>query len=98
MALVISLVVQIFLFNPLVVGGRKYFIQSAQYLYNKGCFRFAFNGELSWYRRRHGAQGHIPVPVDPAVHNPGIVKSYAYSMVPYILADNPNIGRGGPLN
>jgi uncharacterized membrane protein len=23
---------------------------------------------------------------------PGIVKSYAYSMVPYILADNPNIG------
>ena len=23
---------------------------------------------------------------------PGIVKGYAYSMVPYILADNPNIG------
>lgn len=23
---------------------------------------------------------------------PGIVKSYAYRMVPYILADNPNIG------
>ncbi len=23
---------------------------------------------------------------------PGIIKSYAYSMVPYILADNPNIG------
>ena len=23
---------------------------------------------------------------------PGIVKSYAYSMVPFILADNPNIG------
>lgn len=84
---------RIFLGYPLEVGGRRYFIKSALYQDNRGCFSFAFVGKY-----------YLPIVgtmLLKGIYNflwyllliiPGIVKSYAYSMVPYILADNPNIG------
>lgn len=84
---------RIFLGYPLEVGGRKYFVQSAQYFDNRGCFRFAFDG-----KHYLGIVGSMLL---KGIQNflwfllfiiPGIVKAYSYSMVPYILADNPNIG------
>ena len=93
--LVIALAVRIFLGYPLEVGGRKYFVQSAQNFDNRGCFRFTFDG-----RNYLGIVGAMLL---KGVQNflwvllfiiPGIVKAYSYSMVPYILADNPNIGAG----
>ncbi|WP_160685430.1 DUF975 family protein [Clostridium sp. C2-6-12] len=84
---------RIFLGYPLEVGGRKYFVQSAQYKDNKKCFRFGFDGP------NYG--GIIKTMLLKDVYLflwtllliiPGIVKGYSYSMVPYILADNPNIG------
>lgn len=77
----------------LEVGGRRYFIQSAQDNDNKRCFRFAFEWK--------NYVGIILTMLLRGVQNilwffllivPGIVKYYAYRMVPYILADNPNIG------
>ncbi len=90
---VIVIALQIFLFNPLEVGGRRYFIQSAQHFDNRRCFRFAFDG--------YHYLGIVGGMVLKGIYLffwflllfiPGIVKSYAYRMVPYILADNPNIG------
>jgi len=84
---------RIFLGYPLEVGGRKYFVRSAQYMDNKKCFRYSF------YRQNY--KGIILTMLLKDVQNilwfllliiPGIVKGFAYSMVPYILADNPNIG------
>lgn len=84
---------RIFLGYPLEVGGRRYFIKSAQYQDNKKCFSFAFRGE--------NYKGIVLTMLQKGVQNflwyllfiiPGIIKAYAYSMVPYILADNPNIG------
>lgn len=84
---------RIFLGYPLEVGGRRYFIKSAQYADNKGCFTFAFTGG--------SYKGIVTTMLLKGVFNflwfllfiiPGIVKSYSYSMVPYILAENPNIG------
>jgi len=84
---------RIFLGYPLEVGGRRYFIQSAQYEDNKRCFRFAFNGS--------NYMGIIKTMLLKGIQNilwfflliiPGIIKAYSYRMVPYILADNPNIG------
>jgi len=84
---------RIFIGYSLEVGGRKYFVQSAQYKNNKKCFSFAFDG-----------QNYMGIVKTMLVTNiliflwtllliiPGIVKAYAYRMVPYILADNPNIG------
>lgn len=93
--LLIAAAMRIFLGYPLEVGGRKYFVQSAQNFDNRRCFRFAFDG-----RNYLGIVGTMLL---KGVKNflwfllfiiPGIVKAYSYRMVPYILADNPNIGAG----
>ncbi|AWK51726.1 hypothetical protein DIC82_12190 [Clostridium beijerinckii] len=77
----------------LEVGGRRYFIQSSQYKNNKSCFGFGFDGE--------NYSGIVQTMLLTKVFIflwtllliiPGIIKYYAYRMVPYILADNPNIG------
>jgi uncharacterized membrane protein len=91
--LLIAAALRIFLGYPLEVGGRKYFIQSAQNFDNRRCFRFAFDGQ--------NYMGIVATMFLKGIFNflwfllfiiPGIVKAYSYSMVPYILADNPNIG------
>lgn len=91
--LLFAAAIRIFLGYPLEVGGRKYFVQSAQYFDNRGCFRFTFDGR--YYL------GIVGTMLLKGIQNflwfllliiPGIVKAYSYSMVPYILADNPNIG------
>lgn len=84
---------RVFLGYALEVGGRRYFVQSAQYRDNKKCFKFAFEGR--------NYIGIMSTMLLKGIQNflwyllfiiPGIVQSYAYSMVPYILAENPNIG------
>lgn len=89
----VAIAIRIFLGYPLEVGGRRYFVQSAQYFDNRRCFRFAFDGQ--------NYLGIVGTMLLKGIFNflwfllfiiPGIVKSYAYRMVPYILADNPNIG------
>lgn len=90
---IIVMALRILIGYCLEVGGRKYFIQSAQYRNNKGCFSFGFD-----------EQNYTNIVQTMLLKNvliflwsllfiiPGIVKAYAYRMVPYILADNPNIG------
>lgn len=93
-SLAIGFGIKALLMNPLHVGGRRYFTQSAQYFDNRGCFRFAFDG-FNW----KGIVGSMFL-MDVFVFLwtllfiiPGIIKArYSYRMVPYILADNPNIG------
>lgn len=92
-AIIIALALRILVFYPLEVGGRRYFVQSAQYFDNRGCFRFGFDGR--------NYTGIISTMFLKGLFNflwsllfliPGIIKFYSYRMVPYILADNPNIG------
>ncbi|NLK63858.1 MAG: DUF975 family protein [Tissierellia bacterium] len=77
----------------LEIGSRKFFIQSAQYKKDAGCYSFAFASE--------NFRGIISTMLLKDIYVflwsllliiPGIIKSYAYRMVPYILADNPNLG------
>ena len=77
---------------PLEVGGRKYFILSSQGDVNLGYLGFAFQRGrylnvilIMFYR------GLLIFLWTLLLIIPGIVKSYAYRMVPYILADNPRI-------
>jgi len=95
-AILIILVVaalRIFLGYPLEIGGRRYFVQSAEGNVDLNNMGFAFNGKKY--------MDIVKAMLWRAVLNflwyllfiiPGIVKSFAYSMVPYILTDNPNIG------
>jgi uncharacterized membrane protein len=92
-AFIVGIAIDILLLSPLQVGGRRYFIQSAQYFDNRGCFRFAFDS-YNW-KGIAGSMFLMKLYVflwTLLLIIPGIVKGYAYSMVPYILADNPNIG------
>ncbi len=91
-AIIIAIAVRILVFYSLEVGGRRYFIQSAQHFDNRGCFRFGFDGR--------NYTGIISTMFLKDLFNflwalliiPGIIKFYSYRMAPYILADNPNIG------
>ncbi|MDP4088306.1 MAG: DUF975 family protein [Bacillota bacterium] len=90
---IVVLALRIFIGYCLEVGGRRYFVQSAQYRNNKGCFSFGFNGRN--YTGIVSSMLLMKIYIflwSLLLIIPGIVKSYAYRMVPYILAENPNIG------
>lgn len=94
-AVVILLVIgfRVFLGYPLEVGGRRYFINAAQgevnlnhvgSVFEKGKYIDTIKAML--WRALINFLWYLLLII------PGIVKSYAYRLVPYILADNPNIG------
>ncbi|MDF2958266.1 MAG: hypothetical protein K0S39_1, partial [Paenibacillus sp.] len=91
--LLFSIAFRIFLGYPLEVGGRRYFVQSALNDVNMNNLGYAFSKSkyldiikaMLW-------RGFLTFLWFLLLIIPGIVKSYAYSLVPYILADNPNIG------
>ena len=92
-AILFALAIKILLAYPLEVGGRKYFVQSAQYIDNRGCFRYAFNSTNYWnVVKTMFLRGLYIFLWSLLFIIPGIIMSYSYRMVPYILADNPNIG------
>lgn len=91
--LILIIVLRIFIGYCLEVGGRRYFVKSAQYRDNKKCFSFGFDGQN--YMKIVQTMLLTKVTIflwSLLLIIPGIIKSYAYRMVPYILADNPNIG------
>ena len=82
-----------FLGNALITGGKKFFVQSAQNNVNMNNIGFSFN------KQRYMDIVKSMLCKDVLIFLwtlllivPGIIKWYAYFMVPYILADNPNIG------
>lgn len=89
----VLIVLKIFAFYNLEAGGRRFFIRAAEGESNIGYLGSCF-GEGSYF----------PIIKTLLLRDiyiflwsllliiPGIVKSYAYRFVPYILADNPNIG------
>ncbi|RJX39820.1 DUF975 family protein [Paenibacillus pinisoli] len=84
---------RIFLGFPLEVGSIQYFKRSAEQDVNLNHLGYAFNSQR--YLKIVAAmlwRGFLNFLWYLLLIIPGIVKSYAYSLVPYILADNPNIG------
>lgn len=89
---VLSLI-RIFLGYVVEVGGRKFFIRAAEDDSDMNYLGFGFSG--SRYReiiKTMLVRSILTFLWTLLLIIPGIVKSYAYRMVPYILADNPNIG------
>lgn len=91
--MVIFLLFRIFVGFVVEVGGRKFFVRAAE-----GECEVSYLGHY-FKEGRYG--GIIGTMLLRAIYIilwtllliiPGIVKSYAYRMVPYILADNPDIG------
>jgi uncharacterized membrane protein len=93
LALTVGLAIRIFLISPLEVGVRQYFKQSALGEVNMNHLGHSFSkGRYLPVVKAMFWRGLLNVLWFLLLIVPGIVKSYAYSMVPYILADNPNIG------
>ena len=96
--IIIAVVILVIAFRIIIgyaleIGSRKFFVLSAQYKNDIGCYDFAFDSG--------NFKGIISTMLLRDIYNflwtllfiiPGIVKSYAYRMVPYILADNPKLG------
>ncbi|NOU87971.1 DUF975 family protein [Paenibacillus sp. LMG 31460] len=89
----VALAFNIFIVAPLTVSVQQYFKQAAQddvnmnylvYSFTKGNYLAIVKG-MFW-------SGLLNFLWFLLLFIPGIVKSYAYSMTPYILADNPGIG------
>ena len=102
LAVVISIVVMVvllaigysvFVANPILVGEKRYFVQSRKQVSK---FTLLFSSF-----QKNAYLGAVKTMIVRDIFLflwtllliiPGIIKGYAYSMVPYILADNPNIG------
>jgi hypothetical protein len=90
---IIGLAIWILAGIPVEVGGRRYFVQAAQGSVDLNHLGFSFKADryidiikaMLW-RWLFNTLWYFLFII------PGIVKSYAYLMVPYILSDNPNIG------
>ncbi|CAN7662572.1 DUF975 family protein [Paenibacillus sp. LjRoot153] len=84
----------IFVLNPFKVNAQQYFKQASQgdvdmhyllYVFGKG--RYLGTVASMFWSALLNFLWYLLLII------PGIVKSYAYSMVPYLLGDNPTIGR-----
>lgn len=90
---IIVVSIRIFLGYPLEVGGRRFFVRSAKADTDTNNLGYAF--DKSRYMEIIKAMLYRSVLTflwTLLLIIPGIIKSYAYRMVPYILADNPQIG------
>lgn len=88
----VLLLLNIFVFTPIEVGAQRYFLEATQYRFELGNLVYGF-----------GCGNYQNVVITMFLRNlyiflwslllviPGVVKSYAYQLVPYILAENPNI-------
>lgn len=86
------LLVRLFVGYNLEVGCRRYFTSASVGHVDLGSLGFGFQNQRYWnifctmlYRSVINFLWYLLLII------PGIIKSYAYSMVPYILADNPEI-------
>lgn len=85
---------RIFLGFPLEIGSVRFFTQASYRREgNLNELGFAFNKSRYWdIIKAMFWKGFLLFLWYLLLIIPGIVKSYAYSMVPYILSENPNIG------
>ncbi len=93
----LAIVFQIFVSNPLVVGGRRYFLSQAEAAGTNDIVEFGLIGH-GFKKGRYMNVVKTMFFKDLFVFLwsllliiPGIIKTYAYAMVPYLLADNPDM-------
>lgn len=88
----IKTIFSIFVGAPLAVGAQRYFLESTQYRFNLSELGYSF-----------GNGHYLNIVATMFVKElylffwtllfiiPGVIKGYSYSMVPYILAENPTL-------
>lgn len=93
MVLVVGVGIKLLVGYHLQVGGSRYFIQAAQGDVNMGYLSYGFKkGRYSGIIKSMFWKDLMIFLWTLLLVIPGVIKSYAYYMVPYIVADNPEIG------
>lgn len=88
-----SIAFRVFVGYHLEVGGRKFFVRGAEADVDLSHLTSSFvSGSYSGVLTSMLYRAVINFLYYLLLIIPGIIKSYAFSMVPYILADNPEIG------
>ena len=94
LAIVIAFAVAAFLINIVQIGGCRFFMENREHKTDVGQVFFAFSNEnymncvKTMFWRDICILGWTLLFIVP-----GIIKGYAYRMIPYILAENPGISR-----
>lgn len=98
LAVIISVLVRIFVQNPLEVGGSRFFRENVP----------AGTGKLSALKEGFARYGHVFLTLflrdlfqwlwSLLFVIPGIIKSYSYRMVPYIVKDEPDLSAREVIN
>lgn len=94
LAIVIAFAVSAFLVNIVQIGGCRFFMENREHKTNVGQVFFAFgdsnymNCVKTMFWKDLCLLGWTLLFIVP-----GIIKGYAYRMIPYILAENPGISR-----
>ena len=89
MAVVILL--DVFIFNPLEVGCKKYYLRNLNEPAQVGNSGYAFDNNYKNITKTMFFRDLFTVLWTLLFIIPGIVKSYEYQMIPYLLADNPQM-------
>ncbi len=89
--IIFSLVLSIFVFNPLYVGCQRYFVLCGKQPASFDEVVFAFSHsylnivKIMFFKSLYTFLWSLLLII------PGIIKGYEYRMIPYLLAENPNI-------
>lgn len=88
---IVSVIVKIFVLNPLLIGGQRFFVTSHYQKAGLGELGFAFSKsylnvvKIMFLRNLFIALWSLLFII------PGIIKAFEYHMIPYILTENPEI-------
>ncbi len=89
----IGICLSIFLLNPLAVGGRRFFVLNHDMEATVREFGFSFKSNYMNVVKVMFFKDLFIFLWSLLFFIPGIIKSYEYRMIDYILAENPNIDR-----
>ncbi len=88
---VIAFALSAFLFNPLSVGAQRFFVVSHYQKAELGELGYAFSNSYMNVVKTMFLQQLFIFLWSLLLFIPGVIKSYEYRMIPYILAENPGI-------
>ncbi len=90
-AVVIGILIGVFAFNPLAVGGCRFFLENSEQNAKIDAFSFAFKTNYWNVVKTMFRQNLYIFLWSLLLIVPGIIKTYAYRLVPYILAESPDM-------
>lgn len=96
--LVLAFALEVFVGNPLNVGGSRFFLHN---IHSDGQFEdlgFAFSNQYNNVVKVMLVRMISVLLWSLLLVIPGVIKSYEYRMVPYLLADNPELSSRDALN